>query len=82
MVRYIDEKFSRPRLQLKRTDQTLQQRPYLAGEALNLADPFLVPSCSGSRKHPRVGLGFPRFQHRAAGGERQSFQETAPPMAG
>ncbi|MGI9499242.1 MAG: glutathione S-transferase family protein [Geminicoccaceae bacterium] len=72
--------------QLKRTDETLQQRPYLAGDALSLADLFLAPILFWIEKTPEgqaALLKFPALNSWYGKiGERKSFKETDPPMPG
>ena len=48
--------------QLKRTDETLQQRPYLAGDALSLADLFLAPILFWIEKTPEGQAAFSNFR--------------------
>lgn len=72
--------------QLKRTDETLQQRPYLAGDALSLADLFLAPILFWIEKTPEgqaALLNFPTLNSWYGKiVERKSFKETDPPMPG
>lgn len=72
--------------QLKRTDDTLQQRPYLAGDTLTLADLFLVPILFWVEKTPEGQTSLSKAQALNRWyqkiGERKSFNETNPPMPG
>lgn len=72
--------------QLKRTDETLQQRSYLAGDSLTLADLFLTPILFWLEKTPEGQATFNKVPAVQGWyqkiGERQSFKETDPPMPG
>ncbi len=72
--------------QLKRTDKSLSERPYLAGDELTLADLFLVPILFWLKITPEGKAAIPG--HAAVGrwyqdiAERESFKQTMPPMPG
>ena len=72
--------------QLKRTDENLQQRTYLAGDALTLADLFLAPILFWIEKTPEGQASLPKVPALTGWydriSERPSFKKTDPPMPG
>lgn len=70
--------------QLKRTDENLKLHPYLAGDALSLADLWLVPILFWIEKTPEGQAALPKVPAVNSWykkiGERKSFKETDPPM--
>lgn len=72
--------------QLKRTDEILQQRRYLAGDELTLADLFLVPILFWVEMTPEGKAVMPNYpalgRWYQAIAERPSFKDTVPPMPG
>lgn len=72
--------------QLKRTDETLAEHAFLAGDKLTLADLFLVPILFWIKMTPEGQTSMPaygavdRWYQGIAG--RPSFEQTMPPMPG
>ncbi|MGI9451883.1 MAG: glutathione S-transferase family protein [Geminicoccaceae bacterium] len=72
--------------QLKRIDDTLSERAYLAGDKLTLADLFLVPILFWLKMTPEGQASLPAYgsldRWYEGMAERESFKQTVPPMPG